>query len=84
MYEVEFSDKALRQFKKLEKNIQERVISTLERIKTRPESYITKQVGDPSYKLRVGDYRVILDIDRVRLKLSINKVGHRRNIYKLP
>ena len=80
-YEVIFSDKALRQLKKLEKQIQERIIAVLERIRVRPETYVTKLVGDPGYKLRVGDYRIIMDIDNKILKILILKVGHRKNIY---
>ncbi len=80
-YEVIFSDKALRQLKKMEKNDQERIIAVLERIRVRPEAYVTKLVGDPSYKLRVGDYRVIMDIDNKILRILILKVGHRKNIY---
>jgi mRNA interferase RelE/StbE len=57
-YEIIFSDKAFKQLKKLEKRIQERIIATLERIRIRPESYVTKLVGDPGFKLRVGAYRV--------------------------
>ncbi len=80
-YEIIFSDKALNQFKKLEKKVQERIIDVLERIRVRPETYVTKLVGDPGYKLRVGDYRVIMDIDKKILKILILKVGHRKNIY---
>ena len=63
-YEIIFSDKAFKQLKKLEKKIQVRIIATLERIRIRPESYISKLVGDQGFKLRVGDYRVIIDIDK--------------------
>ena len=41
-YEIIFSDKAFKQIKKLEKNIQERIIKVLERIRIRPESFVTK------------------------------------------
>lgn len=80
-YEIIFSDKALRQLKKLEKNVQERIIAVLERIRIRPETYVSKLVEDPGYKLRVGDYRVIMDIDNKIIRILILKVGHRRNIY---
>ena len=80
-YEIIFSDKALEQLKKMEKNVQERIIAVLERIRIRPETYVTKLVGDPGYKLRVGDYRVIMDIDNKILKILILKVGHRKNLY---
>ena len=81
LYEIIFSQKAKKQLFKLEKIIQERIIAALERIRIRPESYITKLVGDPGYKIRVGDYRVIMDIDRTKLLVLVIKIGHRRNIY---
>jgi len=82
LYEIIFSQKAKKQLSGLEKNIQERIITVLERIRIRPEAYITKLVGDPGYKLRVGDYRVIMDIDNNNLLILVIKVGHRKNIYK--
>ena len=81
-YEIVFSDAALKQLKKLEKSTQERIISTLERIRIRPQSHVTKLVGDSGYRLRVGDYRVILDIDEGVLVVLVLKVGHRKKIYK--
>lgn len=81
MYEVIFSDKAKKQFEKIERPIQERIVKALERIRIRPEAYITKLVGDIGYKFRVGDYRLILDIDKGILRIIVIKVGHRKNIY---
>jgi mRNA interferase RelE/StbE len=81
-YEIIFSDNALTQLKKLEHSIQERIIKSLERIRIRPEAYVTKLVGDSGYRLRVGDYRVILDIDKEKLHILIIKIGHRKNIYQ--
>ena len=69
-------------FTYLLKTVQRRIIDTLERIRIRPESNITKLVGDPGYKLRVGDYRVIMDIDNNNLLILVIKVGHRRDVYK--
>lgn len=81
MYEIIFSEKASKQFYKLEKSLQERIISSLERIRIRPEAYVTKLVGDPAYKLRVGDYRILLDISQGKLIILVIKIGHRKNIY---
>jgi len=80
-YSIIFSDKARRQIKKLERDIQERIISALERIRIRPSAHVTKLVSDPGYKLRVGDYRIIMDIDNKELQILILKAGHRKNIY---
>ena len=80
-YEITFTDTSRRQFRKLEKEVQERMIKALERIRIRPESYVKKLVGDPGYRLRVGDYRVILDIKKSELIILVIKIGHRKNIY---
>jgi mRNA interferase RelE/StbE len=82
LYEIIFSQKAKKQLFKLEKVIQERIISALERIRIRPEVYITKLVGDLGYKLRVRDYRVIMDIDKNKLLVLVIKIGHRRSVYE--
>ena len=82
MFEIFFSDKALKQLSKLEESIQKRIMNSLERIRIRPEAYLTKLVDDPAYKLRVSDYRVIADLDKGKLLILVIKVGHRRNIYK--
>jgi mRNA interferase RelE/StbE len=81
-YEIIFSDQALRQLKKLEKTVQGRIIAALERIRIRPQAYVTKLVGDQGYKLRVGDYRVLMDIDNNKLTILVLKAGHRKNIYQ--
>lgn len=82
-YIIIYSDKAYRQFKKLERNVQERIKAALERVRIRPEVYVSKLVGDPGYKLRVGDYRVIMDIDNKKLIILVLKAGHRKNIYNI-
>ena len=80
-YEILFSDKALKQLKNMERDVQERIIAAMERVRIKPEKYVTKLVGDPGYKLRVGDYRIMMDIDSKKLQVLVLKIGHRKNIY---
>jgi mRNA interferase RelE/StbE len=82
VYEIFFSKTAEKQLKKLDRKIQERIVEVLERVRIKPERYVIKLIGDKGYKLRVGDYRVILDIDATRHKIFVLKIGHRKNIYK--
>jgi mRNA interferase RelE/StbE len=82
MYEIEFSQTAEKQLYKLEKGTQIRTISALERIRVRPYSYVKRLVGSPYFRLRVGAYRVILDIKADRLIIYVIEIGHRRSIYK--
>ena len=80
-YQVIFSDIALNQLRKLDGQIGQRIISTLERIRIRPDAYVKKLVGDEGYRLRVGNYRVILDLDQEKLIILVLRIGHRRNVY---
>ena len=34
------------------------------------------------YKLQVGDYRIVYEIDRNKKVITVHKIGHRRDIYK--
>ena len=81
MYEIEFSKTAEKQFYKFGRDIQVRILSALERVKVRPQHYIERFVGSKYYKLRIGNYRVILDIQEHKLIIFVIELGHRRNIY---
>ncbi|MBU2522928.1 MAG: type II toxin-antitoxin system RelE/ParE family toxin [Nanoarchaeota archaeon] len=82
VYELNFTDNFRKQFSKLEKQLQQRIISALERIRIRPEYFAIILVGSPYYKLRIGDYRAILDIKKDKLLILLVEVGHRKNVYK--
>ena len=82
MYELIYSPAALKQLEKLEHNIKERIVVALERLRIRPESCdIKKLVGMLGYRFRVGDYRVIFDMEKDKLIILILQIGHRKNIY---
>ena len=80
-FQVIFSDLGLKQLRKLDREVGQRIISTLERIRIRPDAYVKKLVGDEGYRLRVRYYRVILDLDREKLIILVLRIGHRRNVY---
>ena len=80
-YEVLFSDLALKQLRKLDQEIRQRIIAMIERIRIRPDDYVRKLVGDDGYMLRVGNYRVIMDLDMEKLIILVLRIGHRRNVY---
>jgi len=81
-YGIRFSEKALQEFKRLEPVLQDRMISVLGRIRVRPERYLKRLVNDPAYKLRVGDYRLLLDLNKRDSVILVLKIGHRSDIYK--
>ena len=81
MYTLVYSDKSLKQLEKFEKKLQERIIASLERCRILPHTHAKKLVGNLYYSLRVGDYRIILDIKNNELQILVIEIGHRKNIY---
>jgi len=82
IYRIEISNQAEKQLKKLPKEKSRRIISALERCRIRPHNHVERLVGSPHFKLRVGDYRVILGIYEDVLVILVISVAHRRNVYK--
>lgn len=82
MYDVYFTKRSEKQFLKLEKTVRKRIKAALERARVRPHKHFERLVGDKSFKLRVGNYRVLADLNNESLVILVIEVGHRRNIYK--
>ncbi|MBS3166858.1 type II toxin-antitoxin system RelE/ParE family toxin [Candidatus Woesearchaeota archaeon] len=82
MYELIYSPSALKQLEKLDLNLKKRIIFALERLRIRPESCdIKKLIGMQGYRFRVGDYRIIFDMEKDKLWILVLKIGHRKEIY---
>ncbi len=81
VYDIQWTITAERQFSKLDKSTKKRIINKIDSIQDNPFLYVTRLVGFDAYKLRVGNYRIILGIEKKNLVILILKVGHRKNIY---
>lgn len=82
MYEIIFHKPAKKQLYKLPKETQIRILKTLERIRIRPHHFIKSLAGLKYHALRIGDYRIILDIQNKKLIIFVVELGPRKNIYK--
>ena len=65
MYIIEFSKLAEKKFNKLDKSIKKRIINKLKKIRksNKPRHFLEPLKGVTARKLRVGDYRLIVDVD---------------------
>ena len=79
-FSVLLHPKAARSLKKLQASVRGRILTALKELERRPDA------GDqlkPSqfWRLRVGDYRAIYEIDRPTSRIIVLHVGHRKNVY---
>ena len=66
---------------KLPQNIALRIINKLEQIKENPFHFLEHYEGE-YYKLRIGDYRALIDIDFQRKIIFVRIIDKRGRIYK--
>ena len=84
MYRVELRPAALRELHKLEPTIRRRIGAAIDQLaKTpRPVGVEKLQGQENRYRVWVGEYRIVYEVeDRVLLVLVI-RVGHRRDVYR--
>lgn len=83
IFQIIWSESAAKKLKKLDKTVGKRIFKKVsERSENPYHSDVTKMVGDPYFRLRIGDYRVIFDIQNDMLRMLILNAGHRKNVDK--
>ncbi|MAG26690.1 cytotoxic translational repressor of toxin-antitoxin stability system [Candidatus Pacearchaeota archaeon] len=81
MYKLIFEKRALHDLEKLESEIKERIWKKLQDCKENPFRFFEKLTEIDNFKLRIGDWRVVADINKRDGIITILKVGHRKNVY---
>ncbi|MFI3190731.1 hypothetical protein BCS42_04050 [Crenothrix sp. D3] len=83
-YEIIIKPSAEKAFAKLEKSQQIKIISVIEKLASNPKPQGFKKLKSVAelYRIRVGNYRVIYNIDNKVLIITVVKIGHRKEIYK--
>ena len=81
-FEIIWSEPAMRQLRKLDGTVARRIVERVGELREKPYRLVTKLGYSPYYRLRVGDYRVILDVEGATLRILVLKVGHRWTIYR--
>ncbi len=81
-WKIELSEEAFRDLSNLDLTISKRVIDKLEKSAKDPKHFFKRLKGCDDYKLKVGDYRILALLLHEKKIIFVEKVGHRRNIYK--
>ena len=82
-YEVILKRSAEKELDRLSGSVCERVTRRLEELEENPRPMgIKKLTDEDSYRIRVGDYRVLYEIDDAAKKIQVFAVRHRREAYR--
>ncbi len=82
-YQVIVQHPAEKELDALEKSVHKRIATRLLALEEEPRpAGVKKLQGQESYRLRMGDYRILYTIDDKSKKVFIVAVGHRREVYR--
>ncbi|MDM1545230.1 type II toxin-antitoxin system RelE/ParE family toxin [Ignatzschineria indica] len=87
VWRIEYSDSALKALKKIDKTHAKRIVDTLElQIAHLDDPRVRGKALQGNFKnlwrYRVGNYRIICDIQNKKLTILALFIGHRKKIYR--
>ena len=87
-FEIEFDPEAVKDLKKLDRPVQQRLIgflklrvATLDNPRDIGEALAGGKLG-AYWKYRVGDWRIICAIEDERIVVRVLRIGNRREVYR--
>ncbi len=81
MYSIQIEKNAEDFLKKLQKKDAEIILNKIYSIRENPFRYLKRLQGEKLWRLRIGDYRVIVDVIVSMNKIIVLRIGHRKNVY---
>lgn len=81
-YEVKLSPEVDIFLNKCESQLCERIKNKLKALKENPFHFLEHYESDDFYKLRIGDYRALIEVDTSRKMVFVLHIDHRKRIYK--
>ena len=85
-YKVTFSNKAIKELKKMDKHTSSLIIGWIEKNlegcenpRVHGKGLVENRSGQ--WRYRIGDYRLICEIQDEKITILVLEVGHRKNIY---
>ena len=83
MHQIFLETRARRDLLDLPKEMQIRITEVIDDLSLNPRPIGAKKLsGVEGYRVRKGDYRILYTIDDKAKKITIYRIGHRREIYR--
>ncbi len=83
-YAIAFKRSAQRQLGRLPRQVQDQINDAIAGLALEPRPHgVAKLKGEiDRYRLRVGDYRIVYEIDDAARVLTVTTLGHRSVVYR--
>jgi mRNA interferase RelE/StbE len=83
-YQIEWKRSALRELKRLDRQVVPRIVVAVDALSAQPlPAGVSKLQGSQrTYRIRVGNYRVIYELYESKLVIEVIRVRHRKDAYR--
>jgi mRNA interferase RelE/StbE len=84
LFEIQLARSATKELAGLPTHVAERVEAKIDQLARNPRPAGAKKLqGEPYWRLRVGDYRILYTIDDAALTIFVGYIRHRSKAYEL-
>jgi len=66
----------------MQRMLRQRIIEKLEEISKDPRGTDSKKLDEATYRVRVGEYRIVYHVNDRERKVVVTRIRHRREIYR--
>ena len=81
MFQIELTETSKDFLKKLQKKDAEIILNKIYSIKENPYRFLKRLQGEKLWRLRIGDYRAVVDVIISMNKIIVVRIGQRKNVY---
>lgn len=83
MFKVNYANRTRKDFKRIDRKAAIKILKKIQEFSIDPlkNAEPVKNPNLPKYRFRIGDYRVLFDIDTKNKIIFILKIAHRKEIY---
>jgi mRNA interferase RelE/StbE len=81
-WKLSWSTDAASFMSKLDQSEAQRISDKLEATLENPQHFFKRLTGEEDYKLRIGDYRAIVLLLHAEQTVFVEKVDHRKRVYR--
>jgi mRNA interferase RelE/StbE len=81
-YEVRIVLSADKELAKTPGILRQRIIEKFDEISKNPRGTDSKKLGEETYRVRVGDYRIVYQVNDTKRTVVVTRIRHRREVYR--
>ncbi len=81
MYSIQIEENAEKFLKKLDQIDKDFILNKIYSIRENPFRFLKRLQGEKLWRLRISDYRAIVDVIISANKIIVLRIGHRRKVY---